>query len=210
MYTGGRFVFHDASQDEDLFTGEGDPQFDVYRDMRKCNDDNWRSYHPETNVMWIQFLLGKVLKDVGYKKCSGAEHRAVFEHVKEMQKVAQKSFILKSVTSSIKSNLRCVTFVVSKCEWLARYGRHWPIAFPVRTLTTSSSPLLSSSMVSKAVVLEGSSLEPGQLVEVTGPPGAGKTNFALRLALSLAKSKAVRVLIVDAESVVSRERLVCL
>ncbi|CAG0905149.1 unnamed protein product, partial [Cyprideis torosa] len=89
MYTGGRFVFIDVSADEDLFTGEGDPQFNVYREMRKCNNNNWKRYHPQTNVMWIKFLLGKVLKGVNYKKRSGAEHRDFLEHVKEMQKVAE-------------------------------------------------------------------------------------------------------------------------
>ncbi|TCD69245.1 hypothetical protein EIP91_008348 [Steccherinum ochraceum] len=35
----------------EIFEGEGDYQFDVYRMMKVCNGDRWDSYHPLTNVM---------------------------------------------------------------------------------------------------------------------------------------------------------------
>lgn len=37
--------------DEEIFEGEGDVQFEVYRMMRMHNGDDWKSYKPLTNVM---------------------------------------------------------------------------------------------------------------------------------------------------------------
>jgi hypothetical protein len=36
---------------EDIFTGSGDSQFDVYREMRKLTNDNWVGFYPKTNVL---------------------------------------------------------------------------------------------------------------------------------------------------------------
>ncbi|OJT05338.1 Serine/threonine-protein kinase haspin -like protein [Trametes pubescens] len=48
--------------DEETFEGEGDYQFDVYRMMRTHNGDAWEDYRPLTNVMWLHYLAGKLLK----------------------------------------------------------------------------------------------------------------------------------------------------
>ncbi|KAH8094843.1 hypothetical protein BXZ70DRAFT_339376 [Cristinia sonorae] len=45
----------------EIFEGEGDYQFDVYRMMKVCNRDLWEAYHPLTNVMWLHYLLTKLL-----------------------------------------------------------------------------------------------------------------------------------------------------
>jgi serine/threonine-protein kinase haspin len=37
--------------DEEIFYGEGDYQFDVYRMMREATTEDWRAFHPLTNVM---------------------------------------------------------------------------------------------------------------------------------------------------------------
>lgn len=36
---------------EEIFKGEGDYQYDIYRMMRKHNKDEWESFRPLTNVM---------------------------------------------------------------------------------------------------------------------------------------------------------------
>lgn len=36
---------------QEIFEGEGEYQYDVYRMMRKHNGDEWREYRPLTNVM---------------------------------------------------------------------------------------------------------------------------------------------------------------
>ncbi|PCH40873.1 hypothetical protein WOLCODRAFT_137049 [Wolfiporia cocos MD-104 SS10] len=47
--------------DEEIFEGEGDYQFDVYRMMRSHNGDSWEEYRPLTNVMWLHYLSLKLL-----------------------------------------------------------------------------------------------------------------------------------------------------
>ncbi|KAI0772124.1 hypothetical protein BD413DRAFT_548540 [Trametes elegans] len=47
--------------DEETFEGEGDYQFDVYRLMRTHNGDSWEPFRPLTNVMWLHYLVLKLL-----------------------------------------------------------------------------------------------------------------------------------------------------
>lgn len=44
-------ALYDAFEDECVFEGEGDSQFDVYRAMRDHVDEDWEGYHPITNLM---------------------------------------------------------------------------------------------------------------------------------------------------------------
>lgn len=67
----GIVVFCDISMDEDLFTGEGDYQFEIYRLMRKESSNRWGEYHPYSNVLWLHYLTDKVLKEMTFKtKCN--------------------------------------------------------------------------------------------------------------------------------------------
>ncbi|KAJ2163031.1 hypothetical protein GGF46_000217 [Coemansia sp. RSA 552] len=54
-------VFYVALKDEALFQGEGDIQFEVYRQMRGCAQNNWEGFHPHTNVLWLAYVLQKIL-----------------------------------------------------------------------------------------------------------------------------------------------------
>ncbi|EGO02049.1 hypothetical protein SERLA73DRAFT_86185 [Serpula lacrymans var. lacrymans S7.3] len=47
--------------DEEIFEGEGDYQFDVYRMMKGYNLNSWQKYRPFTNVMWLHYLVLKLL-----------------------------------------------------------------------------------------------------------------------------------------------------
>ncbi|XP_034543402.1 serine/threonine-protein kinase haspin [Notolabrus celidotus] len=51
----------DISNDEELFMGQGDYQFDIYRLMRQENGNDWSTYHPHTNVLWLHYLCSKLL-----------------------------------------------------------------------------------------------------------------------------------------------------
>ncbi|XP_061627146.1 uncharacterized protein haspin isoform X3 [Phyllopteryx taeniolatus] len=57
----GLTVSCDISNDEELFTGQGDYQFDIYRRMREENGNKWDSYHPHSNVLWLHYLCSKLL-----------------------------------------------------------------------------------------------------------------------------------------------------
>uniref|UniRef100_A0A7E4URC8 non-specific serine/threonine protein kinase n=1 Tax=Panagrellus redivivus TaxID=6233 RepID=A0A7E4URC8_PANRE len=56
----GTVVHKDLSQDPCIFEGEGDPQYQVYRDMRIINGNDWSSYMPETNALWLHYLMDKL------------------------------------------------------------------------------------------------------------------------------------------------------
>ncbi|XP_028657607.2 uncharacterized protein haspin [Erpetoichthys calabaricus] len=57
----GLTVSCDISSDEALFMGQGDYQFDIYRKMRKENNNSWSEYHPHSNVLWLHYLTDKLL-----------------------------------------------------------------------------------------------------------------------------------------------------
>ncbi|PWN36843.1 uncharacterized protein FA14DRAFT_159171 [Meira miltonrushii] len=54
--------------DEAFFNGKGDIQFEVYRQMRKVTNDDWQQYYPLTNVLWLHYLLRKIMNDKKLKR----------------------------------------------------------------------------------------------------------------------------------------------
>jgi len=61
-------VFCNLAEDESLFTGKGDYQFDVYRLMKKANQNDWEPFEPYTNALWLHYLADKLLKKKKYPK----------------------------------------------------------------------------------------------------------------------------------------------
>ncbi|PAA72154.1 hypothetical protein BOX15_Mlig015665g1 [Macrostomum lignano] len=57
----GYVLYIDMSGDEGIFVGDGDYQFEVYRMMRRDCSDDWRKFNPRTNLMWLHYLLDKLL-----------------------------------------------------------------------------------------------------------------------------------------------------
>ncbi|XP_034045091.1 serine/threonine-protein kinase haspin [Thalassophryne amazonica] len=57
----GLTVSCDISNDEELFMGQGDYQFDLYRLMRQENGNVWSDFHPHSNVLWLHYLASKLL-----------------------------------------------------------------------------------------------------------------------------------------------------
>ncbi|EFO87073.1 hypothetical protein CRE_29276 [Caenorhabditis remanei] len=49
-------VFLDLENDPGVFEGTGDPQFDVYRQMRANCNGNWIKFENRTNLMWIEYI----------------------------------------------------------------------------------------------------------------------------------------------------------
>ncbi|CAI2351639.1 unnamed protein product [Caenorhabditis sp. 36 PRJEB53466] len=58
----GTTVFPDLENDPEIFEGSGDPQFDVYREMRKNNGGNWMKFDARTNLMWIKYLALQLIE----------------------------------------------------------------------------------------------------------------------------------------------------
>ncbi|GAA5892504.1 hypothetical protein JCM6882_005633 [Rhodosporidiobolus microsporus] len=57
-------VLFDAFEDECVFEGEGDYQFDIYRSMRALVEQEgggWEGAHFKTNVLWLHYLTLKLI-----------------------------------------------------------------------------------------------------------------------------------------------------
>ena len=65
-------VYNNLSEDPTLFTARGkaqqggDYQFDVYRNMKVHNHNNWEEFNPKSNVFWLDYLLDKMTSEVFY------------------------------------------------------------------------------------------------------------------------------------------------
>lgn len=55
-----KVIFKDLKDNSDLFNGHGDIQFDVYRNMRESNNNEWDKFHPYTNILWLRYILDKL------------------------------------------------------------------------------------------------------------------------------------------------------
>uniref|UniRef100_A0A1I7TDQ8 non-specific serine/threonine protein kinase n=1 Tax=Caenorhabditis tropicalis TaxID=1561998 RepID=A0A1I7TDQ8_9PELO len=58
----GTTVYLDLEQDPGIFEGQGDSQFDVYREMRANCKGKWREFNNRTNLMWIIFIAQRLLE----------------------------------------------------------------------------------------------------------------------------------------------------
>ncbi|KAG7458739.1 hypothetical protein MATL_G00223850 [Megalops atlanticus] len=78
----------DISNDEELFMGQGDYQFDIYRKMREENKNNWNEYNPHTNVLWLHYLSDKLLhmsyKNKGQSKQMKSFKKSIADFHKEV------------------------------------------------------------------------------------------------------------------------------
>ncbi|KAH9948402.1 hypothetical protein B0H21DRAFT_876161 [Amylocystis lapponica] len=66
--------------DEEIFEGEGDYQFDVYRMMRAHNGDAWEEFRPLSNVMWLHYLALKLLHSKRLRAPSAARKAWLRHH----------------------------------------------------------------------------------------------------------------------------------
>ncbi|KAK6174323.1 hypothetical protein SNE40_017626 [Patella caerulea] len=63
----GLVIHCDLADDETLFQGKGDYQFDIYRLMKDHNENKWESFQPYSNVLWIHYLTDAILKRKKFK-----------------------------------------------------------------------------------------------------------------------------------------------
>lgn len=82
----GNVVFNDLAMDNDLFESGGDYQFDVYRLMRSHLANNWSLYDPFTNVLWLHYVVDKMVKGVHYTKTSCLAHWTAIDELTTMRK----------------------------------------------------------------------------------------------------------------------------
>ncbi|KFB47868.1 hypothetical protein ZHAS_00015921 [Anopheles sinensis] len=83
----GLCLFNDLSTDEELFTAEGDYQFEIYRKMKTALQNQWNVHSPRTNVFWLHYLIDKLTSLQNYRDKKSKAHRASMETMKELSKV---------------------------------------------------------------------------------------------------------------------------
>ncbi|KAH8391708.1 hypothetical protein KR009_001713, partial [Drosophila setifemur] len=76
--------FNDLSNDEELFSATGDYQYDIYRKMRVQLQNNWASYAPKTNVLWLSYVIAKLIENINYKSGNTKIHRIHIQKLKEL------------------------------------------------------------------------------------------------------------------------------
>ncbi|KAF9432372.1 hypothetical protein BGZ76_010895 [Entomortierella beljakovae] len=64
----GNLIYMDLEKDQDLFQGQGDYQFDIYRKMRKVVGKDWAASRPRTNLLWLHYISDKLLSEKNLKK----------------------------------------------------------------------------------------------------------------------------------------------
>ncbi|KAM8879310.1 uncharacterized protein haspin [Spinachia spinachia] len=89
----------DISNDEELFVGQGDYQFDIYRLMRQENGNNWSDYHPHTNVLWLRYLCSKLLS-MKYRSLGGRGSKALRE---ELTRFHDDVLLYSSATDALRT-----------------------------------------------------------------------------------------------------------
>ncbi|XP_056309403.1 uncharacterized protein LOC130221100 [Danio aesculapii] len=73
----GLTVSCDISSDEELFMGQGDYQFEIYRLMKKENKNCWSAYNPHSNVLWLHYLADKLLSMNYRNKTQSSQQRTL-------------------------------------------------------------------------------------------------------------------------------------
>lgn len=78
-------LYSDLDQDPELFEGQGDIQFQVYRDMADLIPklpNRWRIFYQKTNILWLIYLHQNILNKLPKK----AKNRKKFSDLKSVLK----------------------------------------------------------------------------------------------------------------------------
>ncbi|CAD1468461.1 unnamed protein product, partial [Heterotrigona itama] len=78
-------VFNDLALDPTLFTAQGEYQFEIYRLMRDRVKNNWQTFEPYTNILWLHYTLDKMITAVRYKKRNLKIHKNGITKLKELE-----------------------------------------------------------------------------------------------------------------------------
>ncbi|XP_060602886.1 serine/threonine-protein kinase haspin-like [Ruditapes philippinarum] len=76
-------VYTTIPDDDTLFDGKGDYQFDVYREMKKENKGNWEKLNPHSNVLWLHYLADKLVYHTKYPSHSSRQERDVLREFRQ-------------------------------------------------------------------------------------------------------------------------------
>lgn len=106
-YTLSRIVYRDIclyqnlASDPELFEADGDYQYEIYRLMRTYTKNHWAIFEPFTNVLWLHYLIDKMIDGVRYSSRRTVKHRNIID---KLMKVRDELFEYKSASGFIENN----------------------------------------------------------------------------------------------------------
>lgn len=80
-----RVLYNDLSQDDDLFTSEGDYQYQIYPLMKLKLANEWENFEPYTNILWLHYVVDKMIDGVHYKKTKNQAHRSAIHEMMQLR-----------------------------------------------------------------------------------------------------------------------------
>uniref|UniRef100_A0A7G3AZH9 non-specific serine/threonine protein kinase n=1 Tax=Lutzomyia longipalpis TaxID=7200 RepID=A0A7G3AZH9_LUTLO len=85
MVYAGECQYNDLSQDEELFSASGDYQFDIYRLMRNQVNNQWEKYDPFNNVLWLHYMIDKLINGARYRLKQSKKHRDAIQDMMQLR-----------------------------------------------------------------------------------------------------------------------------
>ena len=76
--------------------------------MRSEVKDKWEKYQPTTNIMWLHYLLKKLISEVPYKNKKTQVHKKAMKELKQLEKEIME-FPSASVYVEERGNRRDIT-----------------------------------------------------------------------------------------------------
>lgn len=77
---------------------EGDYQFEIYRQMKTANKNEWQSFTPYTNVLWLHYILDKMINECYYKNVKTKVHKT---NMDQLHKLKQTMLDSESATAFV-------------------------------------------------------------------------------------------------------------
>lgn len=91
-------MYNNLAQDPSLFTAQGDYQFEIYRQMKTANKNEWQSFTPYTNVLWLHYILDKMINECYYKNVKTKVHKT---NMDQLHKLKQTMLDSESATAFV-------------------------------------------------------------------------------------------------------------
>lgn len=78
-------LYQDLSADPELFEAAGDYQYDIYRLMKAQTNNCWETFEPYTNVLWLHYIIDKMISGVRYSSKKTIKHRRVIDEMMKLR-----------------------------------------------------------------------------------------------------------------------------
>lgn len=83
--TNGARLYQDLAHDDELFSASGDYQFDIYRFMKSRLENHWERFEPYTNLLWLHYLVDKMINGARYKNSKSRKHRNAIDQLMQLR-----------------------------------------------------------------------------------------------------------------------------